>query len=100
MYVCVLTIEPAALFAEARPQERTLAGAAQRQIVERGGHRGDNQRHTPGVHLVDAQPQQFLRFFQRCRTEVPERPPDVEAHGVQPEEGGQEEEVHAAGCEE
>lgn len=63
-----LTVEPALVLAETRPQERLVRRL--REVVENGGHGRDDDRHTPGVDLVDTQSNQLLALLHRCGSEI------------------------------
>lgn len=68
IFAAILTVKPATLDAESRSQIFTLV--AGRQVVQNGGHSGNDERQTPGVHLVQTKAQQFLALLERGGPEV------------------------------
>lgn len=63
-YLQIVITEPALMFAKSRPQ---IGSVAVRQIVQNHSHTGNDQRYTPGVHLVDPQSANLLALLQRRR---------------------------------
>lgn len=66
-----LTVEPAFVFAEARSEER-FRGIL-RKVVEYRCDGGDDDRHTPGVNIVDTHPNQLLTLLHWCGSEITEK---------------------------
>jgi len=89
-----LSGKEASVVTNARGDE--VLGILLRKVLHRYRYGRDDERAAPGVEGVDCKPfllPQQPTHHARVSAHVPKCPPDVEAHDVDPEEGGQEEVV-------
>lgn len=65
----VLTVKPAPMFAKFGSDQRHVL--IRRDAIQDGGQRGNHQRHTPRVQLVQPEPARLLALVQVGGSQVP-----------------------------